>query len=121
MYISPLGDSSPVPASAAVLKQAELLQTAPFVFPFIERVKVPNLLSYTPSDSTCGYTVMSNITNTLCFLQFFRELVAHDKGTVQGHLQDFLLGPGLHVTARRNYIYQDAFSELAQGVGKDTC
>jgi len=91
MYISPLGDSSPVPASAAVLKQAELLQTAPFVFPFIERVK------------------------------FFRELVAHDKGTVQGHLQDFLLGPGLHVTARRNYIYQDAFSELAQGVGKDTC
>ena len=29
----------------------------------------------------------------LCLLQFFRELVAHDKGTVQGHLQDFLLGP----------------------------
>lgn len=67
MYISPLGDSSPVPASAAVLKQAELLQTAPFVFPFIERVKVPNLLSYTPSDSTYGYTAMSNVT-VACFV-----------------------------------------------------
>ena len=48
-------------------------------------------------------------------LQFFHQLVAHDKKIVQGHLQDFLLGPGLHVTARRNHIYQDAFSELARG------
>ena len=39
----PPGDSSPVPASAAVLKQADLLQNAPFVFPFIERVKVPDI------------------------------------------------------------------------------
>lgn len=87
------------------MRQAELLKTAPFLFPFIERVKVPT------SQSVCQTVSYS----TRFAPQFFHQLVAHDKKMVQGHLQDFLLGPGLHVTARRSHIYQDAFSELAQG------
>ena len=39
------------------------------------------------------------------------------KRSIQGNLQDFLIGPSLRVTARRNHIYEDAFSDLSQGKG----
>lgn len=71
-----------------VLKYAELLKTAPFVFPFVERV------------------------------QFFRTLVMDDRASVQGHYQDFLLGPSLSLTIRRDHVYQDAFAELARDAGQ---
>ena len=74
-------------APPSVIKQAELLRAAPFVFPFKERV------------------------------QFFTRLVASNRTTTQGRLQDFLVGPSIHVTARRDHIYEDAFSELAHGQG----
>ena len=75
-------------APPSVVKQAELLRAAPFVFPFEERV------------------------------QFFTKLVASNRTNAQGRYQDFLLGPSIHVTARRDHIYEDAFSELARGQGK---
>lgn len=41
VHVSFSGTDTPTAhVSASVLKQAELLQSAPFVFPFIERVKV---------------------------------------------------------------------------------
>ena len=97
--------------SASVLKQAKLLQIAPFVFPFIERVKVglPRIL-------VGGGVVLLDL---CCPTQFFQELVIHQRRELQGHLQDFLIGPAKHVTARRNHIYEDAFSELAHDAG--TC
>ena len=77
-------------APPSVIKQAELLRAAPFVFPFEERV------------------------------QFFTRLVASNRRATQGQLQDFLLGPSIYVTARRDHIYEDAFAELAHGQGKKT-
>ncbi len=88
-------------------KQAQLLKVAPFVFPFIERVKV----SLTED---CTFAVCQ--ASLPC--QFFQQLVSHDRRAVQGQLQDFLMGPGLHLTARRNYIYEDAFAKLAHGEGQ---
>ena len=46
-------------------------------------------------------------------LQYFQRLIAHDKMLVQGTLQDFLVGRAIHVKARRNHMYEDAYSELA--------
>jgi len=71
-----------------ILKQSDLLQIAPFVFPFVERVK------------------------------FFQKLVIHDRTKEQGQYQDFLLGPSLSITVRRDHVYEDAFSELARGASK---
>lgn len=71
-----------------VTKHAELLQLAPFVFPFVERV------------------------------QFFRTLIAHDRAHVQGRHQDFLMGPRISLTIRRDHVYEDAFTELARDAGK---
>ena len=31
----------------------------------------------------------------------------------QGHLQDFMMGPALHITARRTHLYEDAFAKLS--------
>ena len=39
------------------------------------------------------------------------------KRSIRGHLQEFLIGPSLQVQARRNHIYEDAFSDLSQGKG----
>jgi ubiquitin-protein ligase E3 C len=69
----------------SVIRSAELLKRAPFVFPFEERVR------------------------------FFRSLVMQSKRSIRGHLQEFLIGPSLQVQARRNHIYEDAFSDLSQG------
>ena len=49
--------------------------------------------------------------------QFFHQLVAMDRQRIQGNLQDFLIGGGIHVTVRRNHIYEDAFTALAQEEG----
>ncbi|CAI8019715.1 Ubiquitin-protein ligase E3C [Geodia barretti] len=68
----------------SVTRSAELLRRAPFVFPFEERVR------------------------------FFRSLVMQSKRSIRGHLQEFLIGPSLQVQARRNHIYEDAFSDLSQ-------
>ncbi len=76
-----------VQASPSVLKQAELLRKTPFVFPFIERVR------------------------------FFTSLVTQDRSQSQGRHQEFLMGPSIKVSVRRTHIYEDAFSELAQGQG----
>jgi hypothetical protein len=70
-----------------IMKHAELLRLAPFVFPFVERVR------------------------------FFRTLIAHDRGHVQGRHQDFLMGPSISLTIRRDHVYEDAFSELARDTG----
>ncbi len=77
-----------VSAPPHILKYAELLKTAPFVFPFVERV------------------------------QFFRTLVDHNCFTVQGAHQDFLLGPSIPLTIRRDHVYEDAFSQLAKDTGQ---
>ena len=77
-----------VTAPPHILKQVELLRVAPFVFPFVERVK------------------------------FFWTLVSHDRSSVQGHLQEFLLGPSHSLTIRREHVYEDAFAELAKDAGK---
>ncbi len=76
-----------VHASPSVLKQAELLKSAPFVFPFIERVR------------------------------FFTSLVVQDRSLSQGRHQEFLMGPSISFSVRRSHIYEDAFAELAQGQG----
>ena len=80
-------DSTALSVGASVLKQAELLKIAPFVFPFLERVK------------------------------FFTSLIVYDHSSSQGQQQEFLMGPSLHVKARRDHLYEDAFAELAQGAG----
>ncbi len=77
-----------VSAPPHVLKYAELLKTAPFVFPFVERV------------------------------QFFRTLIVHNRTSVQGRYQEFLMGPSLSLTIRRDHVYEDAFAELARDAGK---
>lgn len=74
--------------SPHVLKYAELLKSTPFVFPFVERVR------------------------------FFRGLVTHDRTGVQGRYQDFLMGPSLSLTVRREHVYEDAFAELARDAGE---
>ena len=51
-------------------------------------------------------------------LQFFHQLVAMDRHHIQGHLQDFLIGGGIHVTVKRDHIYEDAFTALAQEDGE---
>ena len=76
-----------VNAAPSVLKQADLLKSAPFVFPFIERVK------------------------------FFSSLVIQDRSSSQGRHQEFLMGPSINLSVRRNHVYEDAFAELAQGQG----
>ncbi len=76
-----------LPSPPQLLKQAELLKAAPFVFSFVERVK------------------------------FFRSLVQHDHEAAQGPLQDFLMGPSLSLTVRRDHVYEDAFAELAKDAG----
>lgn len=69
------------------MKHAELLRLAPFVFPFVERVR------------------------------FLRALITHDRTSVQGRYQDFLMGPSLSLTIRRDHVYEDAFAELAKDAG----
>lgn len=81
------GESELLSAPPQVLKHAELLRMAPFVFPFVDRVR------------------------------FFRTLVVHDRTSVQGRHQDFLLGPSLSLTIRRDHVYEDAFAELARDAG----
>lgn len=52
-------------------------------------------------------------------VQYFTKLVASNRHTTQGQLQDFLMGPSIHVSARRDHIYEDAFAELAHGQGTE--
>jgi ubiquitin-protein ligase E3 C len=76
--------SPPVIVSRTVMKHAELLKKAPFVFPFIERVN------------------------------FFQRLIAHSRTATQGHFQDFVIGPSIDLTIRRSHLYEDAFSKLSR-------
>ena len=70
-----------------MLKHVELLRQAPFLFPFVERVK------------------------------FFNSLVMLDRRQVQGQYQAFLQGRSFNITIRREHVYEDAFAELAKGIG----
>lgn len=91
----------------SVMRSAELLRRAPFVFPFEERVRVSLEITPRDTDIICRFSIF----------QFFRSLVVQSKRSIRGHLQEFLMGPSLQVTARRDHIYEDAFSDLSQGKG----
>jgi len=72
----------------AIVKEAELLQEAPFLFPFVERVR------------------------------FFNVLVGQDRVLVQGSYQAFLQGHSFNITVHRDYVYEDAFTRLGKDVGE---
>ncbi len=74
--------------SPSVLKQAKLLREAPFLFPFVERVR------------------------------FFRSLLAHARVEVQGQYQAFLQGRSHNITIHRERVYEDAFSTLGGDTGE---
>ena len=71
-----------LPLPAHVLKCVELLRDAPFLFPFVERVR------------------------------FFNALIVDDREKVQGQFQAFLQGRSINLTVRREHVYEDAFDKL---------
>ena len=81
-------DKPQVQLAPGIIKEAELLQDAPFLFPFVERVR------------------------------FFNSLVVQDRFLVQGPYQAFLQGHSLNITVHRDYVYEDAFTGLGKGIGE---
>ena len=72
-----------------ILKQAELLREAPFLFPFVERVR------------------------------FFNSLIVHNRMHVQGAYQAFLQGRSVKITVHRDRVYEDAFTSLGGDTGEE--
>ncbi|XP_006820665.1 ubiquitin-protein ligase E3C-like [Saccoglossus kowalevskii] len=71
------------PMTTTEARQLTILTELPFVVPFEERVKI------------------------------FQGLLIKDKEESQGgEMQNFLTGPVIDITIRRNYIYEDAFDKL---------
>ncbi|KAJ8686743.1 hypothetical protein QAD02_022537 [Eretmocerus hayati] len=71
------------PLSTKEVRTLTLLREIPFVVPFNERVVV------------------------------FQSLINRDKCEQQGELTDFMMGPSIHISVRRNYLYEDAFDKLS--------
>lgn len=47
------------------------------------------------------------------FLQILQKLIQNDKDENQGDAHNFLSGPSINVSIRRNYIYEDAYDKLS--------
>lgn len=71
------------PLSTKELQSLTLLREIPFVVPFNDRVVV------------------------------FQSLIHRDKIEQQGTLTQFMIGPSIQITVRRNYLYEDAFEKLS--------
>ncbi|XP_011496921.1 PREDICTED: ubiquitin-protein ligase E3C [Ceratosolen solmsi marchali] len=71
------------PLSTTELRTLTLLREIPFVVPFNDRVIV------------------------------FQSLINRDKCEQQGELTHFMQGPSIHISVRRNYLYEDAFDKLS--------
>ncbi|XP_001607965.1 ubiquitin-protein ligase E3C [Nasonia vitripennis] len=71
------------PLSTKEVRTLTLLREIPFVVPFNERVIV------------------------------FQSLINRDKCEQQGELTHFMQGPSIHISVRRNYLYEDAFDKLS--------
>lgn len=71
------------PLSTKEVRTLTLLREIPFVVPFNDRVIV------------------------------FQSLINRDKCEQQGELTHFMQGPSIHLSVRRNYLYEDAFDKLS--------
>ncbi|CAB0034239.1 unnamed protein product [Trichogramma brassicae] len=71
------------PLSTKEVRTLTLLREIPFVVPFNDRVIV------------------------------FQSLINRDKCEQQGELSHFMQGPSIHISVRRNYLYEDAFDKLS--------
>lgn len=71
------------PLSTREVRTFTLLREIPFVVPFNTRVVV------------------------------FQSLINRDKSEQQGELSRFMQGPSIHISCRRNYLYEDAFDKLS--------
>lgn len=47
------------------------------------------------------------------FFQILQKLIQNDKDENQGDAHNFLSGPSINVSIRRNYIYEDAYDKLS--------
>ncbi|XP_058797923.1 ubiquitin-protein ligase E3C [Phymastichus coffea] len=71
------------PMSTKEVRTLTFLREIPFVVPFNERVVI------------------------------FQSLINRDKCDQQGELTHFMQGPSIHISVRRNYLYEDAFDKLS--------
>lgn len=56
---------------------------------------------------------MNNAFKYEIFLQILQKLIQNDKDENQGDAHNFLSGPSINVSIRRNYIYEDAYDKLS--------
>lgn len=54
-----------------------------------------------------------NVFKNEVFLQILQKLIQNDKDENQGDAHNFLSGPSINVSIRRNYIYEDAYDKLS--------
>ncbi|XP_053982366.1 ubiquitin-protein ligase E3C [Hylaeus anthracinus] len=71
------------PLSSKEVRTLTLLREIPFVVPFSDRVVV------------------------------FQSLIYRDKSEQQGDVTNFMQGPSIKISVRRNYLYEDAFQKLS--------
>ncbi|KAF7992978.1 hypothetical protein HCN44_005759 [Aphidius gifuensis] len=71
------------PLSTKEIRMLTLLRDVPFIVPFNDRVMV------------------------------LQSLIYRDKLEQQGELTHFMQGPSIHISVRRNYIYEDALDKLS--------
>ncbi|KZC14784.1 Ubiquitin-protein ligase E3C [Dufourea novaeangliae] len=71
------------PLSSKEVRTLTLLREIPFVVPFSDRVMV------------------------------FQWLIYRDKSEQQGEITNFMQGPSIMISVRRNYLYEDAFQKLS--------
>lgn len=50
--------------------------------------------------------------------QILQKLIQNDKDENQGDAHNFLSGPSINVSIRRNYIYEDAYDKLSPENGE---
>ena len=63
------------------------------------------------------------IESNWCYLkmlsfQILQKLIQNDKDENQGDAHNFLSGPSINVSIRRNYIYEDAYDKLSPENGE---
>lgn len=72
------------------------------ILEFLQIVKIDNVLMITV-----------NTFKSQMFFQILQKLIQNDKDENQGDAHNFLSGPSINVSIRRNYIYEDAYDKLS--------
>lgn len=70
------------------------------ILEFLQIVKIDNVL-------------MIKYIQSKMFFQILQKLIQNDKDENQGDAHNFLSGPSINVSIRRNYIYEDAYDKLS--------